>query len=81
MKVYAKRSILSVYSEVGIDGKIEKLELKIKNLRGPEKKYDSSKKCVDPNKFKALLRRILRIILISQFRVRQRSSVDNSYNI
>ena len=46
MKVYAKRSILSVYLEVGIDGKIEKLGLKIKNLRGPEKKYDSSKKCV-----------------------------------
>ena len=38
MKVYAKRSILSIYLEVGVGGKIEKFGIRIKNLRGSEKK-------------------------------------------
>ena len=46
MKVYTKRSILSIYLEVGVGGKIEKFGLRIKNYQGSEKKYDSYKKKV-----------------------------------
>ena len=38
MKVYTKRSILSIYLEVGVGGKIEKFGLRIKNHQGSEKK-------------------------------------------
>ena len=38
MKVNTERSILSISLEVGVGGKIEKLGLKIKNIRGSEKK-------------------------------------------
>ena len=44
MKVYTKRSILSIYLEVGVDGKIEKFGLRIKNIQDSRKKYDSYKK-------------------------------------
>ena len=51
MKGYTKRSILSIYLEVGFGDKVEKFELRNKNLRGSEKKYDSyKKKCVVPFK-------------------------------
>ena len=38
MKLSTERSILSIYLEVGVGGKIEKCGLKIKNIRGSEKK-------------------------------------------